>query len=567
MLRRWQSRALLVLLGSSLASVACGDDDDDSAGFGGKTGTGGKKAGGGSAGASSKGGSGGIAQGGAVAQGGRAVQVGGSSAGGLSNQGGGTSGARGGQAGAGPGETGGSGPGEGGAGGNAGSGGAEAGSGGAGGEGGGSTSLDLCSGVELPTGGYYVAPGLCARAVASSQGKLRQLTFDAQGSLLGVKVDGAVMRYRDLNQDGMFAGAGEVVSIADTGGNGNNVHLDTDSNYLYAGTPEGVKRWLYSTSSNDLGAGEVVVTGQPSTGNHTFHTVHVYDGWMYVHSGSAANASTDASPDYDANRSVLKRFRLADFTPGTPFSWSAGTPYVRGIRNMVGFTRNQSGRMYGVINGMDDVTYQNQDVHLDNPGEDLVSLQANEAHGYPYCFTAAHIVTSGGVVAAGSQLAGSTSDFTNPHNDAWCAANSVPPVTFLPAHAAPLDLTFFDNALPRGGLPESFRGGAFVSLHGSWNTSPSVGHQVVWVPFDAAGGAPMPIASTTGTTFPFTVVFGGGTATAPAAGSWGWQSGSNGESPVRPVGVAVSPTDGALYVSSDNSTGAGQGSIYRIARR
>jgi len=37
---------------------------------------------------------------------------------------------------------------------------------------------------------------------------------------------------------------------------------------------------------------------------------------------------------------------------------------------------------------------------------------------------------------------------------------------------------------------------------------------------------------------------------------------------VRPVGVAISPLDGALYVSSDNAAGptsARNGSIYRIA--
>jgi len=43
-----------------------------------------------------------------------------------------------------------------------------------------------------------------------------------------------------------------------------------------------------------------------------------------------------------------------------------------------------------------------------------------------------------------------------------------------------------------------------------------------------------------------------------------------GEDPVRPVGMAISPVDGALYVSSDNASVLGgqesieQGAIYRI---
>lgn len=562
MLRQWQSRAFLLLLVSSIAGVACGDDDDDNGASGGRSA-------GGAAGAGAKGGTAGASQGGRFSSGG--ASAGGNHSGGALPNGGGLNGGAGsdnGPGGVSSAGMGGTGDVEGGAGGvgNAGSGPVM--DGGAGGEGGAGVARNLCTGIELPAGSHYVAPGLCVRAVASAQANLRQLTFDQQGSLLGVTMAGAVMRYRDLDRNGIFSGAGEVTQIASTGGgNGNNVHLDVATNYLYGGSPAGVKRWVYSTTSNDLGLGEDVMTGEPSNGNHTLHTVHVYDGWMYVNSGSADNVSFPASPEYDTNRSVLKRFRLADFTPGTPLAWSAGEVVVTGIRNMVGFTRNQSGRMYGVINGIDDLTYQGKDVHANNPGEDLILIRPGEAHGYPYCFTAADLLVNGLPVASGTQLAGAVTGFTNPHNDAWCTANSVPPVTFLPAHTAPLDITFFDAVFPGGGLPEAFRGGAFVSLHGSWNTTPSVGHQIVFVPFDAQGNAPLPVATESGTTFPFTVVFGGGTASAPTAGSFGWQNGSYGETPVRPVGVAISPVDGALYVSSDNaSTGAAnQGYIYRIA--
>jgi glucose/arabinose dehydrogenase len=180
------------------------------------------------------------------------------------------------------------------------------------------------------------------------------------------------------------------------------------------------------------------------------------------------------------------------------------------------------------------------------------------------------VVVNSLVVNPGTQLAGSVTGFTNPRSNDWCADNSSPPVTFMPPHSAPLDLTFFDSA-PAGGLPESFRGGAFVALHGSWNTTPSVGHQIIFVPFNSDGTAAKPTADATSTTFPFTVVFGGGTASGPVPGIWGWQGATAGENPVRPVGVAISPVEGALYVSSDNAsvvngaTGANQGYLYRIA--
>jgi len=180
------------------------------------------------------------------------------------------------------------------------------------------------------------------------------------------------------------------------------------------------------------------------------------------------------------------------------------------------------------------------------------------------------------MVAAGTQLVSATDpepedpNFQNPRDDAWCAENSDRPATFLVPHSAPLDITFHDGIT--GNLPREWRNGAFVALHGSWNTEPSVGHQVLFVPFDEDGNAPMPTARPEGTSYPFTVVFGGGDEAAHDDGIWGWGSDlTMGEDPVRPVGVAISPVDGALYVSSDNASVAfsgepteRQGSIYRI---
>jgi glucose/arabinose dehydrogenase len=437
-----------------------------------------------------------------------------------------------------------------------------------------------CPGIELPERQHYVAPGLCARAVALGQGALRQITFASNGDLIGVRGSGEVLRYRDEDADGRFLGA-EITEVANTGGNGNNAHLDEAAGYVYAGSPDGVVRFEYSPDG-PLGAAEPIVTGQPSSGTHSLHTAHVFDGWLYVHSGSEDNAVAPALPDYDAERSVLKRFELAQFA-GTPFDWSEGEVFVTGLRNMVGYARNADGDLYGVVNGIDNLRYRGSDIHLNNPGEDLVRLRAGEAHGYPYCFTAQHVPempalgvagsaiegetsTAVNMIAAGTRLATEVEGMPNPHDDAWCLANSAPPSTFLEAHSAPLDITFFEGD-SSGALPSDWQGGAFVTQHGSWNTEPSVGHRVLFVPFDDSGAPPMPTAAASGPQFPFTVVFGGGSAESARNGEWGWQSGEVGEDPVRPVGVAISPIDGALYVSSDNATGgigAPNGAIYRI---
>jgi glucose/arabinose dehydrogenase len=78
----------------------------------------------------------------------------------------------------------------------------------------------------------------------------------------------------------------------------------------------------------------------------------------------------------------------------------------------------------------------------------------------------------------------------------------------------------------------------------------------------------MPTSTKDTTSFPYETVFGGGKYGSPRDGEWSWKMGDAGEDPVRPVGVAISPLDGALYVSSDNTAGlssARSGCIYRIA--
>ena len=434
---------------------------------------------------------------------------------------------------------------------------------------------DPCRGTPLPADGHYVAPGLCARQIAAHQGELREITFAPNGDLYGVTADGVIKRYRDANHDGVFSdGPPEVVEWAQTGsaGHSNDVALDVAGGYLYAGIETGVKRWKWSPDADAGGAAEDVVVGATANGTHRFHTVHVYDGALWVHSGSENNAVNPKGGDYDDDRALIRRFDLASFSPAAPFAWKSGEIVSRGVRNAVGFARNAAGTVYAVVNGPDNVSYKNVDVHLDNPGDQLIKVEAGKRYGYPFCMSAVRLLDGDRLVPPGTMVAatiiGNDNEgraFDNPHDDAWCAANADPPLSIFQAHSAALDLAFFEKE-PAGNLPERYRGGAFVSLHGSWNRDPSTGYQIVWMPIDAAGNAPMPTSTKDGTTFPYQVVFGGGTSAGPKDGAWGWP----GEKLFRPIGVAVSPIDGALYVSSDNGQVFGQkekggdGAIYRV---
>jgi glucose/arabinose dehydrogenase len=410
---------------------------------------------------------------------------------------------------------------------------------------------DPCRGTPLPTAQHYVPQGMCARVVATRITGARQIMFAPNGDLVSTSNSGTIRILHDADGNGVFDQT-EITTYANTGGNGSNAHID--GGFIYAGTPMGVRRWPYAPGMTSGGMGEDVVAGQPADGNHPLHTTHVYDGYLYVHSGSSGNASDPIAPAYDDGRSLIRRFKLSDFKSGTPFAWASGEVYSQGLRNMVGYTRNLAGRMFGVVNGLDDIQYGGQDVHNDNPGEQMVELGMGKAFGYPFCFTAQRVIANGAVIAPGTQLA-------NPgfagHDDAWCAQNSSKPATFIQAHSAPLDLAFFETQ-PQGALPEKYRWGAFVALHGSWDRSPNTGYKVIFVPFDTNGNPPMPTSTMNDTTFPYETVFGGGDTNGPKDGSWSWSANGGGDSP-RPSGVAISPIDGALYIATDSG-----GIIYRI---
>ena len=191
--------------------------------------------------------------------------------------------------------------------------------------------------------------------------------------------------------------------------------------------------------------------------------------------------------------------------------------------------------MYGVQNGQDDVTYGGADVHNDNPGEVILRLEAGLHHGYPFCFAAQRINS----IAPGTQVA-SEIFAGNTRDDAWCqnTTNVARPVTFMQAHSAPMDITFFTSAAPAGNLPERWRNGAFVSLHGSWNREPATGYRVVWIPFAADGTSTLPTNSGSTTTFPHEVVLSRGNASASQDGTWNVYGRGNERPPGRRRGLA-----------------------------
>jgi glucose/arabinose dehydrogenase len=106
-------------------------------------------------------------------------------------------------------------------------------------------------------------------------------------------------------------------------------------------------------------------------------------------------------------------------------------------------------------------------------------------------------------------------------------AKAIAPDVLFPAHSAPTGLAFYTG----GSFPAEYKGDAFVSLHGSWNTSEPHGYKVVRIHFKngrpAGGGYEN-----------FLTGFWDGVSKNPPV-AWG-----------RPVGLAVMK-DGSLLVADD----------------
>jgi glucose/arabinose dehydrogenase len=127
------------------------------------------------------------------------------------------------------------------------------------------------------------------------------------------------------------------------------------------------------------------------------------------------------------------------------------------------------------------------DIHTDNPADEMNYLgdpaeENTDWYGYPTCYSVARPETiADRKFAVGDQFVlAPNATFT----DDTCKSMSVAAKLALPAHSAPLDIKFNRNYTS-----------AYITFHGSWNRSPSVGYKVIEVPFTKGTNGYSPKAS------------------------------------------------------------------------
>ncbi len=379
-------------------------------------------------------------------------------------------------------------------------------------------------------GGITLPAGFCASVFADDLGRARHMAVTPTGDVFvvidppqGATEPSHVVALRDADHDG----AAEIKQIvADDGGNG----IAWADGMLYVAPDDRIVR--YALSDGDLvptRGPEVVVSGLPATGDHHRKTIVPVGGQLYVNIGSATNACqvenrVPHSPGIDpcpelCERAGVWRFSMAHLGQ----SMDSGHRVATGVRNANALGADTRGNLWAAVNGRDqlhdnwpELFSLEQDMRL--PSEEIFAIRDGDDHGWPYCY---HDPIRGQMMLA-PEYGGDGTIVGR------CAHVATPALT-MPAHWAPLGLTFYDGTQ----FPESFRGGAFIANHGSRfdvNGVGDPGYNVVFVPF--AGDSP------SGSWESFATGFTGGGLPLPDAARH------------RPVALAVMP-DGALLISDD----------------
>jgi glucose/arabinose dehydrogenase len=267
--------------------------------------------------------------------------------------------------------------------------------------------------------------------------------------------------------------------------------------YVYVGDTDALLRFKYDPkTSKRLGEPEHLM--DLPTGGHSTRSLSLTpDGaHLLVGIGSASNISIES----DTRRAAIT---ICDF------DGKNARLYATGIRNPTGIALEPKTKvLWTSVNERDGLGN-------DLPPDYFTSVKDGAFFGWPY-----------------SYIGDNVDPRVKPQKPELVAKATVPDV-LLGAHRAPLQFAFYTGDQ----FPASYRGGAFVAEHGSWNRSPRAGYQVVFVPFKDGkpSGEPTPFLTGLVPDPNKSEVYG------------------------RPVGVAVT-TDGSLLVSDDMA-----GTVYRIS--
>ena len=220
-------------------------------------------------------------------------------------------------------------------------------------------------------------------------------------------------------------------------------------NDFYVADTDAIMKFTYRAGDMKITTPGVKVADLPGgTINHhwTKDLVASPDGTkLYATVGSNSNVGENGM-EAEKNRAGILEIDIAT---------GSSRVFASGLRNPNGPSwQPQSGALWVAVNERDEI------------GSDLVpdymtSVKDGGFYGWPYSYFGQHVDVR-----------------VSPQRPDLVAKAIVPDYALGP-HTASLGLTFYQGDL----FPESFKNGAFVGQHGSWNRNPRSGYKVIFVPF------------------------------------------------------------------------------------
>lgn len=355
------------------------------------------------------------------------------------------------------------------------------------------------AGLTLPAG--------FEASLVASVGGARELAFTPDGDLL-VGTTGSRIAIVP-NADG--TGAAGIPQTFATLPDSQAAGIAVGGGAVYAGTQFGVYKISYTAGDRVAKtAPQKIASFRPGgAAGHSTTSLAFAGGTLYASVGSSCNACVETDPT---------RAKIFSMGPGGENL----TPIAQRIRNAIALAVNPAtGTLWAGVAGQDGLAQGHPYEIFDG----VTTHAAVADYGWPDCEENRHAYTTG----------------------ANCSSTIEPAVEF-PAYSTPIGAAFYP-ANPTGpyAFPVSYRGGAFVALHGSWHTNAAgvriVGPHVAFVAF--RGDTPAKPVDWNDPAAQWSEFFGG------------FQDAS-GNRIGTPTGVAVGP-NGSLFVADDSA-----GTIYRI---
>ena len=315
---------------------------------------------------------------------------------------------------------------------------------------------------------------------------------------VGGKSANRIILYRDANKDGIP----ETSSVFLTNLNQPYGMLIIKDKFYVANT-DGLYVYPYKAGDTKITQPGKKILSLPAGGYNNHWTRNLItnkdQSKIYISVGSGSNVGENGMEN------EVRRANILEVNP----DGSGEKIYAAGLRNPVGMSWNPTtGDLWTVVNERDEL------------GDDLVpdyltSVKRDAFYGWPYAYF------------------GKNEDPRRKGEKPDLVAKTIVPDVPLGSHTASLGLTFYTGSQ----FPETYKNGAFVGQHGSWNHSTLVGYQVAFVPFKDGKAS--------GSYQPFLTGFIADEAKGDVYG--------------RPVGV-LQIADGSLLVADDVS-----GIVWRVA--